>query len=334
MENNNSKSSDISEVQQQQQQQQMQQQSAVPALTQIITADTQNELCVTCNTKSTHASINNGITLCTACANIHKEKLTYDVSYIRALDERWDTYLISFLLKGGNTKFKQALSELPSNSQSPDQLVLTYHSKAIDYYRRNLKANVMKLGKIEKDYTNASDDAGKENIFPEFETYTVAEGNDGVVGNLKQIGRTIVSNAKDLSSGFGKKVVEVGAETGKKLQQAKTFIVGGAGSVKNRIVKLVTSIKTGVVGQGNKKKEEDGGVMQETPGVQIDVDLPVEQQQQQQQEGDNVKEEEQKKKEEEEVKDVKKENEQEQKPTSSNEHDDMVDMLLENINNQ
>lgn len=326
--NNNSKSSDINEVQQQQQQ--MPQQSAVPALTQIITADTQNELCVTCNTKSTHASINNGITLCTACANIHKEKLTYDVSYIRALDERWDTYLISFLLKGGNTKFKQALSELPSNSQSPDQLVLTYHSKAIDYYRRNLKANVMKLGKIEKDYTNANDDAGKENIFPEFESYTVAEGNDGVVGNLKQIGRTIVSNAKDLGSGFGKRVVEVSAETGKKLQQAKTFIVDKTGSMKSRIMKIVTSIKTGVVGQGNKKKEEDGVVMQETQGVQIDVDLPVEQQQ----EGGNVKEEEEKKKEKEEVKDVKKENEQEQKPTSSNEHDDMVDMLLENINNQ
>ena len=157
-------------------------------------------------------------------------------------------------------------------------------------------------------------------MFPEFESYVV-EGGEGVVVNLRQFGRTIGNRARDLgerlqSTNFGKRVVEVGAETGKKLQQAKTFIVDKTEPMRNRFMKFVTSIKTGVIGQGSKNTNDDVAV-KETEGVQIDVDVPLQQRQQQVE----VKEEEQQKKEEE-------------QKSSSNEHDDMVDMLLENINNQ
>ena len=94
--------------------------------------DYENKVCVECKSPMpTFASINNGILVCAQCGE-KLEKLGYNISFIRELKEEWDQYLLSFLERGGNSRFirfskQYDLEEMPIEEK--------FQTKIVEYYR-------------------------------------------------------------------------------------------------------------------------------------------------------------------------------------------------------
>ena len=94
--------------------------------------DYENSVCVECKGPMPYfASINNSILLCEKCAEEHK-KLGFNISYIRDIRKEWDSYLLSFLERDGNSRFirlskKYELDDIPINQK--------YKTKILEYYR-------------------------------------------------------------------------------------------------------------------------------------------------------------------------------------------------------
>ena len=97
-----------------------------------------NSNCCDCNVeKPKWASLNNGVFLCLKCAGVHRS-LGLDFSTIRSLQiDSWTDKQILYLSKGGNTRFKNNLSEYKIDPDSQPEL--KYKCKASDYYRKFLK---------------------------------------------------------------------------------------------------------------------------------------------------------------------------------------------------
>ena len=80
-------------------------------------------------------SINNGIFICTKCAEIHKN-LGVQISAIKYLSkDTIDENQILFFEKGGNNKFFTYMETYKLNSEN---LQTKYTSKAAYYYRSNV----------------------------------------------------------------------------------------------------------------------------------------------------------------------------------------------------
>ena len=94
--------------------------------------DYENKICVECRSPMpSFVSINNSIIICGICAEKHK-KLGFNISYIREIKEKWDPYLLSFLERGGNSRYirfakKYELDDLPIEQK--------YNTKILEYYR-------------------------------------------------------------------------------------------------------------------------------------------------------------------------------------------------------
>lgn len=102
----------------------------------------ENRICSDCNMQDTlYVSINNGIFLCYQCADFHSS-FGRQTSYIRNINDKFDEYLILYLIRGGNLRFKLFLKEagLDHISEVVDKV---YFTKGLDFYRRNvIKTNI------------------------------------------------------------------------------------------------------------------------------------------------------------------------------------------------
>ena len=77
----------------------------------IYKIDEDNYNCVDCGTpQSNYISINNGVTLCDNCAEIHK-KFGQNISFLLNINDELDEYLFNFIVFGSNTKFKRFLEK-------------------------------------------------------------------------------------------------------------------------------------------------------------------------------------------------------------------------------
>ena len=100
--------------------------------------DYENKICVECKSPMpTFVSINNSIIICGTCAEKHK-KLGFNISYIREIKDKWDPYLLSFLERGGNSRYirlskKYELDDLPIEEK--------YNTKILEYYRILVRKN-------------------------------------------------------------------------------------------------------------------------------------------------------------------------------------------------
>ena len=141
----------------------------------IIKYDSKNQICIDCEDKNiTHVSINNGIFLCSKCAEKHKV-YGNQISYIKSIYDMFDSYLLSFLQKGGNRNFKNKLEEYGVDLKM--LRLKLYKTKGADYYRRRLHAKVKGEPKPQKDFKNANEiSVIDSHIFPEFDNYIVGEG--------------------------------------------------------------------------------------------------------------------------------------------------------------
>ena len=104
----------------------------IEVIHELYNRDYENKVCVECKAPMpSYASINNGIIICKNCAEIHNN-LGYNVSYVRELINDWDPYLLSYMQRGGNSRFirlskKYDLDNLPIEQK--------FNSKILEYYR-------------------------------------------------------------------------------------------------------------------------------------------------------------------------------------------------------
>ena len=97
----------------------------------------ENRICVDCKAgEAMYVSINNGVFLCYQCADYHSS-LGKQISFIRNLEDTFDEYLILYLIRGGNFRYKNFLFDsgincVKKNSQQ------AYFTKGMDYYRINV----------------------------------------------------------------------------------------------------------------------------------------------------------------------------------------------------
>ena len=145
----------------------------------LFSLDKKNCTCNDCGDSNVkYVSINNGITLCELCAEIHKN-FGYQISFIRSIEDQFDDYLVGFFIYGGNKKFKKKMRNLGVNlDQKKGNLYRTFGA---DFYRRNLKSIVKGNSYLDIDFQNANEVMKEDsNSFPEFENYIVNSKFDPV----------------------------------------------------------------------------------------------------------------------------------------------------------
>jgi len=158
----------------------------------LFSLDKKNSSCNDCGDADVkYVSVNNGITLCELCAQIHKN-FGYEISFIRSIEDQFDDYLVGFFIYGGNKKFRKKMRNMGVDlDQKKGNLYRTFGA---DYYRRNLKSVVKGNSQLDIDFEKANDVMKDEtNNFPEFANYVInsnydqrhmIEGNNNELGGL------------------------------------------------------------------------------------------------------------------------------------------------------
>ena len=149
----------------------------------IFSLEPKNKKCNDCGDDDVkYVSVNNGITLCELCAQIHKN-FGNQISYLRSIDEEFDDYLMNYFIYGGNKKFRKTLRHMGVNLDVKKAHL--YKTYGVDYYRRNLKSIVKGNSQLEKDFDNPNEVMQiNSNAFPEFENYTLNNYNSNMNQNL------------------------------------------------------------------------------------------------------------------------------------------------------
>lgn len=269
-------------------------QTSLNPLELIIKLDPKNKDCADCKGQpTTVVSINQGVALCNKCATLHTV-LGTGISYLHPMNFEWDTYLIEFFRKGGNSKFlefceKNGINELPVDQK--------YKTKAADYYRRNLKAAVLGLGEIVKDYENGKEIVeNPKNYFPEFMNYLLpsqmsmkVEPEKGKISNwFKKMGDSIADGAKKLndkfkSTKFGQTITSASEKAEAQLVKAGTFIVEKTEPIKDKVKRGTTLVGERVKGAYDdlknkivkKKEESKEGEEKEKNAEHAKIDINV-----------------------------------------------------------
>ena len=109
--------------------------------------DSENNICFDCGgALPCFVSINNGVFICKFCAENHKKNLNYNISYIYDLNSEFDNYLLSFITRGGNSRFKRLCLqyEVPcmSISQNNQEKINKYIIRLGEYHRLLLKSEI------------------------------------------------------------------------------------------------------------------------------------------------------------------------------------------------
>ena len=85
--------------------------------------------------KPTHTSLNNGVFLCEACAEVHKE-FGEEFSILRPLmSNDWDDTSFLYVRLGSNSKFQNFLRTYSLANETP---LKRYKSCAAQYYRKRV----------------------------------------------------------------------------------------------------------------------------------------------------------------------------------------------------
>ncbi len=121
----------------------------------LFSIDSKNKRCVDCGEKNVKfVSINNGITICELCAQIHRQ-LGPGISNLRPIDEEFDDYSMNFFIYGGNKNFKHTLKSLGVNLDM--QRTKLYKTYGVDYYRKCLLSKVKGVENNEKKPENPNE---------------------------------------------------------------------------------------------------------------------------------------------------------------------------------
>ena len=162
----------------------------------LFSIDPKNKRCNDCGEKHiSYVSVNNGITICNLCAQIHRQ-LGTKLSELKKIDEEFDDYTMNFFIYGGNKKFRRALRHMGVNLDVKKGTL--YRTYGADFYRRNLKSIVKGNSQLEKDFKDPNEVMPNDsNSFSEFENYIINnyKNNDGNLNIFNNLVINLDSNA-------------------------------------------------------------------------------------------------------------------------------------------
>ena len=222
----------------------------------ISSMDEKNIFCIDCGIdKIDYVSINNGIIICSDCYEKHKN-FGYKISYLKSFSEKWDNYLLRFIQIGGNSKFfkflyQYNLNELPIEKK--------YKTKAVEYYRQNLKSEVMGFDPPQMNFTINEAQEIIENIednYPEFKNYTYAKQVDIEALEKKYNKKSVMSNMSSFFENFGKKIKNSANNFAEKMEEykIKERVVKGTNNAINKVKNITVEAKDKFEGMINKNK--------------------------------------------------------------------------------
>ena len=147
--------------------------------------DSENNICFDCGGAfPCFVSINNGVFICKFCAENHKKNLNYNISYIYDINSELDKYLLSYITRGGNSRFKRLCNqyEVPcmSISQNDQEKINKYIIRLGEYHRLLLRSEINCSEPPPPLYREVAHNLIDVNIiyFPEFENYTLFRGSN------------------------------------------------------------------------------------------------------------------------------------------------------------
>ena len=171
--------------------------------------DSENKICFDCGGPfPTCVSINNGVFICTNCAKNH-ESLGYNISFIHQISSPWDPYLLSYALRGGNSRFKHLCMEYEVNCQSLNeddkQKLNKYIIRLGEYNRLVLRSEVYAEEPPQTLYHEVAKQPCNLDIiyFPEFKNYQLYKGEIIVPGKSYSIGGKILKGVKTTAGVVG-----------------------------------------------------------------------------------------------------------------------------------
>ena len=248
----------------------------------LLSIDEENNKCVDCGKENpTKVSVNNGIIICEECAEKHTQLGTM-ISYIRDINDEFDEYLLNFFTLGGNSKFEKFLKEENVDTTLP--IEQKYKTKAVDFYRKNLKHKVQGEVLIEKNYENPNEILEhSENYFPEFENYQIkkeppktkvqqAKSVAGKIGSgLFSFGKKMYSGMKTGATYAGKKSLEGAKFVGHKASQGASYVATkaqpalkkGATFVGHQVEGVYSNLKNKMTHKEKKEEKKEEGEKKE-----------------------------------------------------------------------
>ena len=156
--------------------------------------DSENKICFDCGGAFPRfVSINNGVLICEFCAENHKQNLNYNISFIYDTSSTFDQYLLSFITRGGNSRFKRLCLqyEIPcmSLSQNNSEKINKYIIRLGEYHRLLLKSEIDCSEPPPPLYREIAHNPIDVNIiyFPEFENYRPYTGSIIKLNNNNEI---------------------------------------------------------------------------------------------------------------------------------------------------
>ena len=168
----------------------------------FVSLDNENKICFDCGGPfPTYVSINNGVFICSNCAKNH-EKLGYNISFIHQICTPWDPYLLSYAIRGGNSRFKRLCLqyEVPCQSynENDEEKLNKYIIRLGEYHRLNLRSEIYAEEPPQPLYYEVAKQRCNTNIiyFPEFENYHLYKGDVIVPGKTYSIGGKIWNGTK------------------------------------------------------------------------------------------------------------------------------------------
>ena len=222
----------------------------------ILNLDAKNKNCADCDSTENvnYVSINNGITLCDKCYEIHKT-FGNEISYLRKITDPFDEYLFKFMVLGGNSKIKEFIEK---NDELKNISDLDSKYKKLLLYRINLKNKVLNKEEINE----ISEDKINEKYFPEFENYQLNQKIKK--SNLPEFLQKAINFSKEISHKVGEskfgKTMKLGGEKiisgvktaghfiDEKTQPTRTFIAEKTAPVTNKIKQGANAVGDSIKG--------------------------------------------------------------------------------------
>ena len=168
----------------------------------FVNLDSENKICFDCGGPfPTYVSINNGVFICLNCA-INHSKLGYNISFIHKVSSPWDPYLLSYAVRGGNSRFKLlcAQYEVPCENyhQSDEEKLNKYIIRLGEYHRLLLRSEIMADEPPQPLYLEVAKNKCDLNViyFPEFQNYQLYKGDIIVEKKNNNIGGKIWNGTK------------------------------------------------------------------------------------------------------------------------------------------
>lgn len=201
----------------------------------ITKMDAGNKVCNDCGASyPKFASINNGVVLCLSCTDKHRS-LTNRVSFLRSLNDVWDEYLLLYLIRGGNSRFKETMNKYKIVDDAA--IDYKYKTKAAEYHRQLLRSEVLADEPPQELEVEIGNEISHEclNLYPEFDDMYINSELQNLSEKINyENSRHLSSKLYQTSQYIGETISHLSTRLGENLYNYGHSFKGYSSSIQNK----------------------------------------------------------------------------------------------------